>query len=118
MVLAGCGAHGDWQEKIMNSEQQEYVELIAIKPATPFQPTTEQGPVTLPRPEPPPPSHWQPARQADSVDTYTQPVPQPQLRVETPTAQPVEPKKAVPTPEAYQQQPRVKPFTRPLRVLH
>lgn len=102
---------------VMNSKQQEYVEVITIKPATPFQPATERRPVEPPRQTPPPVSR-QAARQADKHDAYTQPVPQPQLKIESPDTAPTLQKKALPTPEVYQEQPRVKPFTRPLRVLH
>lgn len=101
----------------MNSKPQEYVEVIEIKPATPFQPTTEQRTVERPRSESPS-INQQAAKPSGNLDTYTQPVPQPQLRVESPGAVPTMQKKPVPTPEAYQEQPRVKPFARPLRVLH
>lgn len=96
----------------MNSKQQEYVEVITIKPATPAPPASEKPPVEPPRAEPPP------VKPAVGPDTYTQPVPEPQLKVEAPDSEPPKPKKAVQTPEAYQARPRVKPFTRPLRVLH
>jgi glycosyltransferase involved in cell wall biosynthesis len=101
----------------MDSKQQEYVEVITIKPATPSPPASERRPVEPPRLEPR--SVSQPAdRQHASPDVYTQPVPEPQLKVESPTTAPTVQKKPVPIPEAYQERPRVKPFTRPLRVLH
>jgi glycosyltransferase involved in cell wall biosynthesis len=92
----------------MSDKQQEYVEVITIKPSPPAPPVTATPPVEPPHTESPPPG----------PDVYTQPVPQPQLKVETPEAAPAKPKKSIPTPEAYQERPRVKPFTRPLRVLH
>ncbi len=91
----------------MNNKQQEYVEVISIKPATPSSPATEMPSVNQPTVKP-----------AEINNVYTQPVPEPQVKVESPDAAAPVQKKPVPTPEAYQERPRVKPFTRPLRVLH
>ncbi|MBI1765363.1 MAG: glycosyltransferase [Acidobacteria bacterium] len=124
----------------MNSKDQEFAEVISIKPATEFrrEPT---GKLRQPRPQPaqayvsplPPPSEGPAAesfqrsapkapghREEILADVYTQPVPPPQVRVESkdePLPKPSRSGKLQAVVDAYEM-PKVKPFTRPLRVLH
>lgn len=126
--------------KTMNSKELEFAEVISIKPAAEFRREPERRPPTGRLPQEPQPAYMQPAPprptegfarrdpkapidvEATPVDVYTQPVPPPQFRIETkgdelPPPKPSKSAQLQAVAEAYEM-PKVKPFTRPLRVLH
>jgi glycosyltransferase involved in cell wall biosynthesis len=136
--------------KVMNSKDQEFAEVIAIKPATEFQREFEKRPPTGRAAAPPAEAYVRPAPPANppskvrrsesfvhpiqapsgrpsqrqpletpALEVYTQPVPPPQFRVDRAT-EPLPNTKSLRAEAAaeYYTMPKVKPFTRPLRVLH
>lgn len=126
----------------MNSKEQEFAEVIAIKPAAEArrEPERPSGAVRMPsqaqayapsrsgrlpeqrRAE----AYARPAAkvpldvEAKSADVYTQPVPPPQFRIETTPEPPPPPARTAQIKAAAEafEMPKVAPFTRPLRVLH
>jgi glycosyltransferase involved in cell wall biosynthesis len=82
---------------VMNRNQQEFVEVVEIKPASEFQPKVEQR------------------RERRITQPFVTPAP-PQIRANTQdSAPPTDPKT---NSDNFDAPPRVKPFVRPLRILH
>jgi glycosyltransferase involved in cell wall biosynthesis len=129
----------------MNSKDKEFAEVIAIKPAHEFQRESEKRPPTgrlssrgneayahpvSPAQRQPqgrrPEGFSQPSKAPVSqpgeamLEAYTQPVPPPQFRVDNADEPPppvIRSARSEAVAEVYSM-PKVKPFTRPLRVLH